>query len=410
MPRVDVTLRGLPPTNVPATVSALTVARNALVPVPVIGAGIRISATAVSRSATVPAPGVVTPSRDDLVIGVDKPTADNTGTYPGVTLIPVPGNVTLSTPGQIYENRDVQGRISITAADVTVRNCRVRGLNQAPSGDTFLISCTNTNVRRAVIEDCEIAPDFPHWNWDSGITGHDFTARRCNIHHTVDGINVYWSPPPSTPYDSSVVIEQCWIHDLAWWTAATGGVVHPTDTKTHNDGIQHQGGWGTIVRGNVFDAAYARQYGHWSATNYPTTPYTLAAIGSLGGGAPHQAIPDRGTGTEATGRYNGGSLHNFLIGNNVGTSRELVVEDNWFYNGNYGFNLGGFANTGSVELIRAHRNRFDHAQFEQGSGGNDTFTFAGAGAGWSGFIDSGAGTADANYYEDNEVEINFRGD
>src|SRR4051794_7586856 len=53
------------------------------------------------------------------------PDVENTGVVPGVARTTVNGDVTLSTAGQVYENKTVNGTISITAPNVTVRNVKV---------------------------------------------------------------------------------------------------------------------------------------------------------------------------------------------------------------------------------------------------------------------------------------------
>lgn len=416
MARVDVTLRGLPPATVAATVAAGTVARTALVPLPGIGAGLLVPVSTIARTASAPTPGVITPSRDDLEIGVDEPTASNTGTFPGVALETVNGNVTLSTPNFTYKNKDVAGWINITAANVTVENCRIRGTSgTAPADGTPLVKCTGNGVVGAVIKDCEIAPDWPHWNWDAGVSGHDFTLLRCNIHHVTDGVNVFHSGLGNV-YDSNVVIQQNYIHDLAYWTAATTNVVHPSDTQTHNDCIQHMGGRGTQILGNALWAYHSHQYAHWKTVGasetepYAFIPLQSLAAGNPGYGGPFRVVGDRGTGTNADGRYNQNALAALQIGVEVGRSIEMVVHDNWLRGGNFTVNCGIVRNTGlgDTTLGSFLRNRFDQGQC-QGTQPHNTQTIN-VNTSWAGNVTSGAGTADANYYIADGFEINFRGD
>jgi hypothetical protein len=53
------------------------------------------------------------------------PDVRSVGVERGVALTPVDGSVTLSTPGQVYENKLVTGSITVTAPDVTIRNVRL---------------------------------------------------------------------------------------------------------------------------------------------------------------------------------------------------------------------------------------------------------------------------------------------
>jgi len=341
--------------------------------------------------------------RSTLVPGTYKPGPSNTGVLPGVVRTVASGNVTLSTPGQVYENVTVNGRISVKAANVTIRNVLVNGQGQTPAAG--LINCANAAVSNCIIEDVTIAPNTPHWTWN-GIVGHDFTVRRSDISGTTDGIEVY-NTSAAQPYASGCVIEANWIHDLVWWTAATSGVVHTTDTETHNDGIQHLGGTGTRIVGNFIDAAFSRQRGHWITTTL-TEPYSSVALHSLPDGGPYQGIPDRGDGNEANGRYNWDDDACLMIGANYGYTAAMVVEDNWFYGGNFSVNAGGNPYPGSgVNLGSFKRNRFDRKQGSQGAGGNNTYTLALLGN-WAGHCDIPLTGSDANVYENDGAYITVR--
>lgn len=349
--------------------------------------------------------------RDLIVLGETKPSALTTGNLPGVSRTTNSGNLTLSADNTIIEDLTITGRLSVNAAGCRAYNVRA-----------YELVTTNINCEDFIIEDFHIEPPSASNVYGSGIQGHDFTARRGYIKGFIDGITVHnnsqWIAQGETgTYNTNVVVEHCWIDGLAYWTAATGGVVHPSDQWSHNDGIQHQGGWGSSFIGNLIDANLVRQYAHWQATNWPAgpEPWTSVALNSLGDGGPWFAFPNRGTGTEATGRYNqdsagdgtkSSSLTCFLIGNNVGTSRQITFNKNWLYGGDFAFNGGGF-NRGSEtnHLLTSTGNRFSRDQGEQDTGGNNTYTFAGFGTGWlsGGFI-----TQSGNIYEDNSAAINYR--
>jgi hypothetical protein len=343
--------------------------------------------------------------RDSLLSGLDQPTALNTGAYVGTQDGTLTGNQIITTPGTILENKIINGSVSIRAADVTVRNCYIRGAATVTSG---LVDCGNAACSNALIIDCTIAPGSNQFC--DGIRGHDFTAKRNNIYWVVDGMDPY-NQTVAQPYQTNVVIEQNYIHDLSWWTAASGGVVHPIDTETHNDCIQHQGGGGTIIKGNTLDARYGRQYAHWFCTGDPQVePYTSVALNSLGDGGPHQPLPDRGSGSEATGQYNYDDVAGLMIGDEVGYSFNLSVTDNWFIGGNFAVNGGGNANPGGgVFLGEFKRNRFTRDQGNQGGGGDTTQTINFQGAGWtSSDADVPLTGADKNYYGDNNADITVR--
>lgn len=343
-----------------------------------------------------------------ITIGVDEPDASNVGVIPGSFLSVYNGDIIVSTPGQVVEDLIVNGFVKINAADVVVRNCVIRGYPSVPVVSTNLVDCTGPNCVDALIEDCEIYAQTPHWRWNTGMVGHDFTLRRCNVHHITDSVGVFNTHAPR-PYPTGVVLEGCYLHDLTWWTAATSGVVHPSDTETHNDGVQHQGGFGTVIRGCRIDAFYARDAGHWQVSNPYAEPYVTVPLGLPDG--PFQPIPNRGNGTEATGRYNFDDLACLMVNNNVGPSYGFVIEDNWFRGGNYALNAGGCAYTPGENFGTVHRNEFDRSQGAQSSGGNSTVTIAldsTWGAAGSTHYDFGVGTANQNIYMDDGAPVKVR--
>jgi hypothetical protein len=334
-----------------------------------------------------------------LVAGVDEPNADHTGVLPDVPLSTINGNVTLDDD-DVLENADVVGRVSVIGSDVTIRNVRVRG-SVTPTGDWAMITATNANVSNLLIEHVTLRPDTPHWNWDSGITGHDFTVRFTDISHTVDGINVF-NTAAAQPYASNVTIRQNYIHDLAWWTATSGGVVHPSDTETHNDAIQHQGGVGTVVVGNsLHGGPFAKQLGHWFVEDPNAAEYETVDLNSLPGGGPYQTIPDRGFGTEANGRYNWDDQSNLMVSttSSTGPSYGFTFTDNWLYGGNFSVNAGGVQRASGQNMGSFLRNRFDRSQ------GDETIVFHTT---WSGNVTTGVGTANANRYLDNNAEVTVK--
>lgn len=351
--------------------------------------------------------------RDFLTNGTTKPSDDTTGVLPGVSRTTLAGNQTITVDNTVIQNRDITGRVDIRAANVSILNCTM-----------YNLVCTDSQCENAFIQDCTIRPPGAGNNtYGAGVVGHDFYLNRCKISGFIDGFNIHNTNLAPADYPLNVTCHHFWIDGLAYWTAASAGVVHTSDTWTHNDGFQVFGGFGLEIVGGWIDAKLERQYAHWQSTTYPTEPYSPITLNSLGDGGPWHELPDRGTGTEASGRYNSDSatpvkaisLTGLLINNSQGRTREIVMTDNWIYGGDFGVNLGGFNyDSTGVSLGTFHRNRFDRSQGSQGAGGNDTHTFSGAGTGWSGFINSGAGTSNRNYYEDQgntpAGEINFRGD
>ncbi len=202
---------------------------------------------------------LIEPITDDFNGGYVKPDASNTGVKPGTTLTKRTGDVVVTVAGTVIENLDIYGRVLIRAANVVVRNCRVRGTN-SPASNTGLIDCNHTNVRNALIEDCLLTPDKATL-WLDGVIGKEYTARRCHVYNTVDGFGVYNATDRAAPVN--VKIESCYVHDLSWYAKDP----NHSNGPSHNDGIQVQGGSNVVIRGNNIQGYFSKTAGD---QNYPS--------------------------------------------------------------------------------------------------------------------------------------------
>jgi hypothetical protein len=166
------------------------------------------------------------------------PDVESTGVLPGVARTTVNGDVTLSTAGQVYENKTVNGTISVTAANVTIRNVKL----VVPRGESYGIQAFgwNTGVKNLVMEDSEIDMNL---NYNSkGIAFDQYTLRRVFIHNGSDCAHA----------EHSVVIEDslcalgpdsnsdAWPDNESW-----------CDGPEHRDGFQSDGGDGLTFRHNT---------------------------------------------------------------------------------------------------------------------------------------------------------------
>lgn len=146
--------------------------------------------------------------------GCGLPYAGNTGVPAGTALTVVNGNVTLSTPGQVYEGKDVRGCVRVTAANVTIRNSRITCGGVEAGGDYVRIRSSSTGL---TVTDTEVNCGD---NFGIGIGSANFTAVRVNVHHCENGFDV------SSP--GNVVVRDSYVHDL--WA----------ENGAHADGMQ----WG----------------------------------------------------------------------------------------------------------------------------------------------------------------------
>lgn len=214
-----------------------------------------------STATPTPTPTPTTPTPTSTATGcMPRPSAcgwpdeTNTGTTGDLPI--VPNTVTLSTPGQVYENRDVRGCIVVKAKNVTIRNVKVRcAANYAIAVNTGGSSNPwNAADAALVVENVDI--DMAGQLEGKAIAFDGYTLRRAHIHGGSDcghfGVNV--------------VIENTFCNIPA------GG---PADGP-HYDGYQSDGGRNIIIRHNTIRVPYAQTAAILMSTN--TSPIRDVSI------------------------------------------------------------------------------------------------------------------------------------
>jgi hypothetical protein len=168
------------------------------------------------------------------------PDRETTGVTPGSTLAAVNGVVTLSTPGQVYENKLVTGSIAVTAPNVTIRNVRLinrdtwYAIRVTPGG---IWDRSDANL---LIENSEI--DLGGVYTVKGIAFNGYTARHVFFHNGADCAH----------FGENVVIED----SMCVLGPDTDGDGWP-DTSSfcggddHFDGFQSDGGRNITLRHNT---------------------------------------------------------------------------------------------------------------------------------------------------------------
>lgn len=248
-------------------------------------------------------------SRNSLVPGSYKPGASTTGALASVLPelnLPSATTLIITEAGTTYQNLTIYGDILIRAANVTLKGCILKGGSHAPGNATGIVDCNAAQCFNAVIEDCTVSPQVPHYNRD-GIVGHEYTSRRNNISRTTDGLGAFITTALGT--DCNVLIEANYVHDLTYFYP---DVVH-TD-GTHNDCLQIQGGANIHVIGNYFHGSSVMGAG--SQPN-PDKPRLLGETPSF----------INGSGTIIQKQSTTAALVN------------VVVEKNWYQGGLAGLNL-----------------------------------------------------------------------
>jgi hypothetical protein len=295
-------------------------------------------------------------------IGSYRPSDATTGPPAGTTLTVQTGDVVVNTAGTVLDGLDIHGKVTIRAANVTIQRSIVRGSASFTNINTSAIDCTNAGCVNALIQDVAILPQTPSL-WQNGINGHDFTALRVEIRDVVDYFGTY--PSSASISALNVRIEQCWGHSMAYFTPDP----NHADSQTHNDGNQIQGGHGSILRGNSFESYYGT-----AGSSQPTNT----------GATPVAANP---------------SLSCILFNNNVGTTGDHIVEDNWFMGAYVPINCGGAP---GVNLGRMWRNRFGNDSLVTGGVAHTIDLRADQ------TCDTGDGTAYQNVFNDTGLPVTVR--
>lgn len=149
------------------------------------------------------------------------PDASNTGVKAGITRTNS-GSISTSSDGQVIQNLNINGTITVGHNNVIVRNVKITN----PGGPAIL----QYGKTGLVIEDCEI--DGTGNSGAEGAVGWgNYTIRRCNIHHFGEGLAA----------NGGTVIEDNYIHDFTNWISA----------GAHQDGIQLEYPGGDVVRHNT---------------------------------------------------------------------------------------------------------------------------------------------------------------
>lgn len=309
----------------------------------------------------------------DFEIGVTKPDATNTGPLPGSVLRRVNGSIIIpeTSTGEFFENLDIFGRVLNQGNGVTtLRNCRIH-VDDAPSTNTGVITNQRATAYTVLI-DCEIygTVSTRHLN---GFLGGNTRFLRCKFHDTVDFMSVYTPDAANPDGPTNVSVEGCYGYDLLYYSPDP---THAgTDNNTHNDGVQIQGGAGTIVRGSRFDMTEGPR-SYW---------------GPEDGGHPSGGIIGQGV----------------TITPVRGSTHGSIIEHNWF---DYG--MRGIIAEGTAGLISAkvQGNRFGSNIY------TNPATFHGpivSRAGWfEGFPAVSGPATQGNVYESNgtPVPVLYRGE
>lgn len=192
--------------------------------------------------------------------GSYEPDRSLTGVRPRVSLTTLTGNQTI-TEGVTLTAREITGRVDVqTGETVTLTDCLIRG-DPTITSEHGVLHLVHSSVADVQLVNCTISPSSPT-KYMTGILGHHYTATRCLIERCVDGAGVYNTSDGDAP--SGVTIQGCWIGRHGWWEDAPN-----QSDGSHCDGIQLQGGTGTVIRWNRIEAYHDSSIGEspWGRNN-----------------------------------------------------------------------------------------------------------------------------------------------
>lgn len=210
------------------------------------------------------------------------------GAYPdeATTGVPVDFSLTAATSftldvaGATVNGLDFQGPVTITAPNVTLKNCKITAKGWA---------VLDIQADGVTLENCEIDGQAAPGIRGISVSGKNVTIRRCDIHHVEDGIYLAGS--------SHINIENNYIHDLqSQWE------------NPHFDGIAADGGISDVL---ILENTVINPHQQTSAimlSNYfgPMSGVRVEGNRLVGGGYT----------IYADGQFGGGSISNISFINN----------------------------------------------------------------------------------------------
>lgn len=276
--------------------------------------------------------GAATGGRDGLVVGVDEPTASNTGVYPGTELTEWPNSYTISAGATIEDYSFPDGRVTInTTETVTFRNCLF-------NADGFVVAAAlvrswAAQTADAWFYDCTFEPTWPahttetHGGGIAGASGHGMRFVRCKFLACVDGVTCF----DSDINVADMLIQQCYFDEFAFWRPTSGQAegVHP-------DGIAIAGGDDIQVLGNAI----------WGYVS-PTIGDGAGEEGTAGYAAGHGVESEYWT-SDDRGWINTSCI--FMKPDNDDISG-VVIDGNWLYGSTVPIHASDVGGTPQPDLI-----------------------------------------------------------
>jgi hypothetical protein len=155
----------------------------------------------------------------------------------------VNGDVTITKDGTVLDGVDLRGSVSVKANNVTIKRSIIRGNGQgAQPGKTKALVMSWWGYKNLKVQDSTLSASTVFLTVD-GISGKDFLAERLDISRVVDPVKVI---------GGNVTVTGSWLHD----TAYSASDPNQSDGRTHDDGVQIEGGGNISISGNTIEGSH----------------------------------------------------------------------------------------------------------------------------------------------------------
>jgi len=224
-----------------------------------------VQTAAVTPAATQPAPPV--PANGTVSNGASMPGPTNTGPVAGTVLTPS-NSIDVTTAGAVIQNLAVSGAISVTAPNVTIKNCTITCNDTGASGGNDAVIYAHAGTDGLIVKNCTLTGGGPG---TVQIFSQANNAQFLNL-------NIYDTPTSPFQLSGSSTVSRCWLHQIGW--NAMGIKSNPTKptfnatatTGDHVDDIFFETGAYLTVTNNNFDT-------RGNPTNINGTNYAISNVG-----------------------------------------------------------------------------------------------------------------------------------
>jgi hypothetical protein len=226
-------------------------------------------------------PPTTPPTTQPTIPPTTEPTATPVGGYgvpAGTDLEVVEGDMTITTDGKVIDGIDLHGYLSIKADNVTIKNSVLRGGATATTTKALIMAWWQPKNLRVINSTLKAANPSLHVD---GLTGSGYTADGLDISGVVDATKVI---------GPNVTIRNSWFHD----PIHSDSDPNQPDGKTHDDGIQLEGGTNIVIENNKISGFHNSPI--QVTQNYSATHGVTIRSNEFSDGACQVNVTDKGAG------------------------------------------------------------------------------------------------------------------